>query len=159
MLRGFGGGGIVRTRLRFVLGGLVACVAGCGAPAAPPDVALVVVDTLRADHLGTYAFPLPTSPHVDRFAAGAVVFERALAASSNTVPSHASLMTSRFVREHSVGKVPLIFVVGKREAEEGTVSVRRLGTEGQKVEPFMDALVALMAEATAPDLKEKAKAA
>jgi len=60
------------------------------------------------------------------------------------------------VREHSVGKVPLMFVVGKREAEEGTVSVRRLGTEGQKVEPFMDALVALMAEATAPDLKAKA---
>jgi threonyl-tRNA synthetase len=60
------------------------------------------------------------------------------------------------VREHSVGKVPLMFVVGKREAEEGTVSVRRLGTEGQKVEPFMDAIVALMAEATAPDLKAKA---
>ncbi|WP_240229504.1 threonine--tRNA ligase [Devosia lacusdianchii] len=60
------------------------------------------------------------------------------------------------VREHSVGKVPLMFVVGKREAEEGTVSVRRLGAEGQKVEPFMDALVALMAEATAPDLKAKA---
>ena len=57
------------------------------------------------------------------------------------------------VREHSVGKVPLMFVVGKREAEEGTVSVRRLGSEGQKVEPFMDAMVALMAEATAPDLK------
>ena len=63
------------------------------------------------------------------------------------------------VREHSVGKVPLMFVVGKREAEEGNVSIRRLGTEGQKVEPFMDALVALMAEATAPDLKDKATAA
>jgi len=60
------------------------------------------------------------------------------------------------VREHSVGKVPLMFVVGKREAEEGTVSVRRLGTEGQKVMPFMDALVDLMAEATPPDLKDKA---
>ncbi|MET3897502.1 threonyl-tRNA synthetase [Devosia sp. UYZn731] len=57
------------------------------------------------------------------------------------------------VREHSVGKVPLMFVVGKREAEEGTVSVRRLGTEGQKVMPFMDALVELMADATPPDLK------
>ncbi len=63
------------------------------------------------------------------------------------------------VREHSVGKVPLMFVVGKREAEEGTVSVRRLGSEGQKVTSFMDALVALMAEATPPDLKETAKAA
>jgi arylsulfatase len=82
-------------------------VVGCGgvAPANAPDVVLVVVDTLRADHLGTYGFPHPTSPHLDRFAAGAVVFERALAASATTMPSHASLMTSRFVREHSVGWV------------------------------------------------------
>lgn len=60
------------------------------------------------------------------------------------------------VREHSVGKTPLIFVVGKREADEGTVSVRRLGSEGQKVMPAMDAIVDLMAEATPPDLKRKA---
>ena len=57
------------------------------------------------------------------------------------------------VREHSMQKIPLMFVVGKREAEEGTVSVRRLGTEGQKVMPSMDAIVELMAEATPPDLK------
>ncbi len=62
------------------------------------------------------------------------------------------------VREHSVGKVPLMFVVGRREAEEGTVSVRRLGTEGQQVQPFMDAMVALMADATPPDLKAEAAA-
>ncbi len=60
------------------------------------------------------------------------------------------------VREHSVQKVPLMFVVGKREAEEGTVSVRRLGTEGQKVMPATDAIVELVAEATAPDLKRNA---
>ncbi len=53
------------------------------------------------------------------------------------------------VREHSVQKVPLMFVVGKREAEEGTVSVRRLGTEGQKVIAATDAIVELMAEAAA----------
>ncbi len=58
------------------------------------------------------------------------------------------------VREHSVGKVPLMFVVGKREAEEGSVSIRRLGTEGQQIVPAMDAIVALMAEATPPDLKQ-----
>jgi threonyl-tRNA synthetase len=62
------------------------------------------------------------------------------------------------VREHSVQKVPLMFVVGKREAEEGTVSVRRLGTEGQKVVPATDAIVELMAEAVPPDLKQKAAA-
>ena len=63
------------------------------------------------------------------------------------------------VREHSVGKVPLMFVVGKREAEEGTVSVRRLGSEGQKMMPSMDAIVALMAEAVPPDLQPQVKAA
>ncbi len=62
------------------------------------------------------------------------------------------------VREHSVQKVPLMFVVGKREAEEGTVSVRRLGSEGQQVRPAMDAIVDLMAEVVPPDLKQ-AKAA
>jgi threonyl-tRNA synthetase len=62
------------------------------------------------------------------------------------------------VREHSVGKVPLMFVVGKREAEEGTVSVRRLGSEGQKVMPTDEALAALVEEATPPDVK-RARAA
>jgi threonyl-tRNA synthetase len=51
-----------------------------------------------------------------------------------------------------------MFVVGKREAEEGTVSVRRLGSEGQQVRPSMDAIVDLMAEVVPPDLKQ-AKAA
>ncbi len=60
------------------------------------------------------------------------------------------------VREHSVQKVPLMFVVGKREAEEGTVSVRRLGSEGQKVMPATDAVIALMSEAVPPDLKAAA---
>ncbi|SFV31071.1 threonyl-tRNA synthetase [Devosia crocina] len=63
------------------------------------------------------------------------------------------------VREHSVQKVPLMFVVGKREADEGTVSVRRLGAEGQMVMPSMEAIVTLIAEATPPDLKAKAEAA
>jgi threonyl-tRNA synthetase len=63
------------------------------------------------------------------------------------------------VREHSVGKVPLMFVVGKREAEEGTVSVRRLGSDGQKVLPAADAIASLLAEAVPPDLQPKIKAA
>ncbi len=57
------------------------------------------------------------------------------------------------VREHSVQKVPLMFVVGKREAEEGAVSVRRLGTEGQKVRPAAEAVADLLAEIVPPDLK------
>ncbi len=57
------------------------------------------------------------------------------------------------VREHSVAKVPAIFVIGKREAEEGTVSVRRLGAQGQTVVPVEEAIAALLDEATPPDLR------
>jgi len=56
------------------------------------------------------------------------------------------------VREHSVGKVPVMYVVGKREAEEGTVSVRRLGSDGQKVMPFAEAMDGLVSESLPPDL-------
>ena len=62
-------------------------------------------------------------------------------------------------REHSTQKVPLMFVVGKREAEEGTVSVRRLGSEGQKVVPAMDAIVDLIGAAVPPDIKRAPKLA
>jgi threonyl-tRNA synthetase len=57
------------------------------------------------------------------------------------------------VREHSVGKVPVIYVAGKREAEERTVSIRRLGSNEQKVMPLDEAIRALSDEATPPDLK------
>ena len=63
------------------------------------------------------------------------------------------------VREHSHLKVPLMFVVGKREAEEGTVSIRRLGTEGQRVIAADAAVAELTAEAVPPDLQPAKKAA
>jgi threonyl-tRNA synthetase len=57
------------------------------------------------------------------------------------------------VREHSLAKVPHLLVVGKREAEEGTVAVRTLGEERQKVMPLEEAIAWLQAEATPPDLR------
>ena len=62
------------------------------------------------------------------------------------------------VREHSVTKVPLMFVVGKREAEEGTVSIRRLGTEGQRVIAADVAIAELRDEALPPDRAPAGKA-
>jgi threonyl-tRNA synthetase len=61
------------------------------------------------------------------------------------------------VREHSVGKVPVMFVCGMREAEERTVSVRRLGSKDQSVLPLDEAIAALVAEAVPPDLREENK--
>ncbi len=56
------------------------------------------------------------------------------------------------VREHSLAKVPVILAVGKREMEEKTVSVRRLGSQDQKVAALADTIAALVKEATPPDL-------
>jgi threonyl-tRNA synthetase len=64
------------------------------------------------------------------------------------------------VREHSLAKVPVLLVVGKKEAAERLVSIRRMGSEKQSVMPLDAALAALAAEATAPDvLRERDEAA
>src|SRR6202022_30332 len=57
------------------------------------------------------------------------------------------------VREHSLAKVPVMLVVGKREAEECKVSIRRLGSQDQTVMPLAEAIAALRDEALPPDLK------
>jgi threonyl-tRNA synthetase len=58
------------------------------------------------------------------------------------------------VREHSLAKVPLLLVVGKREADEGTVALRRLGSdEHQKMMSLDEAVAMMREEAVAPDLR------
>ena len=57
------------------------------------------------------------------------------------------------VREHSVAKVPVILVAGRREAEEGTISVRRLGSKDQSVLALDEAIAQICEEARPPDLK------
>ena len=56
------------------------------------------------------------------------------------------------VREHSLSKVPVIAVVGRREAEEGKVALRRLGSDQQQVVDLAEAAMALALEASPPDL-------
>ncbi|MEM6456017.1 MAG: sulfatase [Acidobacteriota bacterium] len=66
------------------------------------NLLLLVVDTLRADHLGLYGYDRPTSPHLDRFAAEALVFEDAISQAPWTMPSMASIMTGLYPQEHGV---------------------------------------------------------
>ena len=63
------------------------------------------------------------------------------------------------VREHSLAKVPVMLVCGKREADENTVNIRRLGSRDQVSTSLEDAVAALVAEATPPDLARKHAAA
>ena len=63
------------------------------------------------------------------------------------------------VREHSLAKVPVILVCGKREAEEGTVNIRRLGEKDQKSMSLDEALAMLQDEAEPPDVRRQSLAA
>ena len=63
------------------------------------------------------------------------------------------------VREHSLAKVPILLVVGKKEATDRSVSIRRLGKEGQQVIPVEAALKAFADEAVPPDLRRTKAAA
>jgi arylsulfatase A-like enzyme len=70
-----------------------------------PNVLVIVVDTLRADHLSSYGYVRQTTPNLDNLARGGVLFENAIAPSSWSLPSHASLVTGRAVHEHGMGNV------------------------------------------------------
>lgn len=69
------------------------------------SVLLIVLDTLRADRLGCYGYPLPTSPNIDALAEESVRFTRAISTAPWTLPAHASLFTGLFPFEHGVHRV------------------------------------------------------
>ncbi len=70
--------------------------------AAAPNVFIISVDTLRADHLGCYGYPRATSPVIDRLAVEGVLFERVFAPVPRTTPSLASMMTGLYPRAHGL---------------------------------------------------------
>lgn len=60
------------------------------------NVVLILIDTLRADHLGLHGYERPTSPNLDAFARGALVFERALSVAPNTPRAMPAIFTGRY---------------------------------------------------------------
>jgi arylsulfatase A-like enzyme len=87
----------------LLLGALLSTPTACrrGQPAYD-NLVLVTIDTLRADHLGLYGYPRPTSPYLDELGREGVVFWHAVAASSHTAPSHATILTSLYPEQHRV---------------------------------------------------------
>ncbi len=67
-----------------------------------PNLLVITIDTLRADHLGAYGYMRPTSPQLDELAAESVLFERALAPVATTLPSHTTMFTGVSPHEHGV---------------------------------------------------------
>jgi arylsulfatase A-like enzyme len=77
-------------------------------PADAPNILLIVMDTVAADHLDLYGYGRPTSPAIDELARRGCRFDAAISASSWTLPSHASMFTGRWPHDLSVGwRTPL----------------------------------------------------
>lgn len=105
-----------RTTLAALLTVAVASAGACGskkdAPAgeekaAKNQVVMIIVDTLRVDHLGCYGYEHPTSPKIDALAADSIVFENAHAAAPWTEASIASMVTGVYPRVLGITKSPV----------------------------------------------------
>lgn len=87
---------------------LVACAvlaAGCGRGASNdhrPNLILISIDTLRADHLGSYGYERPTSPALDVLASEGAVFENVSSTAPWTLPAHGSLLTGLYPSRHGL---------------------------------------------------------
>lgn len=103
-----------------------------GAPSAErPDVIVITLDTTRVDHLSAYGYERDTSPFLREFAAESVVFDRAYASSSWTVPTHASMFTGLFPYSHGAR-----YKTAEEYAKEGgDVSSGRFGTWIRPLDP------------------------
>ena len=84
------------------------------AAATAPNVLIVVVDTLRADHVSAYGYARETSPNFDRLSHEGVLFENAIAPAPWSLPSHVSLLTGKYQFEHGIGDVPAMSLSGLR---------------------------------------------
>ena len=99
------GRGMARPGRRLALAVAGLCgLAACAAPPAvrPPDLLLIVIDTLRADRLGCYGSTRGLTPFLDSLAARGILYHAAYAPSSWTNPSVASILTARFPSQHGV---------------------------------------------------------
>ncbi|HED66327.1 MAG TPA: hypothetical protein ENJ09_12335 [Planctomycetes bacterium] len=95
----------MRTSRRLLVLLPVLLVAACGSRddgPVRPSVILVSIDTLRADHLGTYGYARDTSPFLDAFAGESIVFEHASTCAAYTLPAHMTMLTGLFAHEHGV---------------------------------------------------------
>jgi arylsulfatase A-like enzyme len=116
----------MRTKLNpFVAAlaiGLLSLLTSCSPSSSRPNILLITLDTTRADHLSCYGYFRKTTPNLDQLAAEGQRFENALAVSSWTLPTHASLFTGLFPITHGAhysdkGRVTLseAVEVGRKE--------------------------------------------
>jgi arylsulfatase A-like enzyme len=99
----------IQSDMRLLLISVCVVFLSACAETRDPNVLIITVDTLRADYLGAYGDEHTRTPRIDQLAQSGTLFENAVAPMPLTRPSHFSLMTSRYPREHGVlnNRIPL----------------------------------------------------
>lgn len=116
---------------------LLSCAGGEPADTRPPDVLLVVLDTLRADHVSSYGYSRPTTLQIDALARFGVSFDNVITSGSWTYPNHASLFTGEYPWTHGAHLSPFGGLGGDTSKKNLVTSLRKdLPTLAQK---FSDA--------------------
>jgi arylsulfatase A-like enzyme/Tfp pilus assembly protein PilF len=129
----------MRTRFRVPAGLLLVLIlapfAGCHRRSRP-NVLLVTIDTLRADHLGCYGYPLARTPNIDRLAAEGLRCANAISAAPITMPSHSTILTGLYPPAHGVRDNGVYAL-----ADEVVTLPERLKAKGYATQAFVSAVV------------------
>src|SRR4051812_41064887 len=103
----------------------LAAIVGCARSPDRPDILLITIDTLRADHVGAYGAQGSSTPAIDALAARGVRFEQAQASVPLTGPSHATILTGQYPPTHGV-RGNVVFSLGAQYPTAAT-RLKRLG--------------------------------
>jgi arylsulfatase len=119
-----------RPLLPFVAALLLASRVATASTTERPNVILILVDTLRADHLGTYGYTKQVSPNLDAFARGSTTYENAIAQAPLTIPSVLQIMTSKYVQGDQIpDKDPTLAEIMQRHGYETAAVVENANFE------------------------------
>lgn len=108
-----------------------------GQPARLPNLILITMDTVRADHLSVYGYARDTTPNLRDFARSATRYTRAIAASDFTLPSHASIFTGRYPSWHGAQYSPPDYPLGRPLPPEYTTLAEVLREHGYRTAAYV----------------------
>ncbi len=95
-----------RQRVGVALCLLFACLSGCARKPPPPNILLISLDTLRADHVGAYGYARETTPFLDALAGDGVLFRNAFVNCLPTPASHTTILSSWYQETHLMFHAP-----------------------------------------------------
>jgi arylsulfatase A-like enzyme len=127
-----------------------AFLSGCRGRTKRPNVILISIDTLRADHLGCYGYAKDTTPSLDNFAGEGVQFQRVICPFPSTLPSHMSMLTSLYPEVHGViPKDMLKLMIPEKDWKYNPFGISLTGSVevSASLDPAWPTLAELMAEA------------